>query len=276
MGTITTAEALRTVAVTVDTALENIEWKIAKQQSYIDGARKALARAVKADIDSQIARREEELQEELDKMAELEAEAAPLYRIYNAAPWTRYIYVPNGHVHAGTYCSTLRPTTQIMRLAEYSGSTREQLVEAAGEVACTVCFPDAPVNKPTTIGVYVKEREEREAEAAAKAEAKAAADAQKIAFAGGTFKTLRAAENAISWEMETFVSRSYQEGVDEAHTQHLRNLAAEDRATIETIADAIITVHPEWDRAGVLAKKFDAKAKVFRKAGYTIPADASY
>lgn len=64
--------------------------------------------------------------------------------------WTRYYLVDSydGHVHrdADRYrCSRTRATVHIW-LTEQSGMPAAELVELAGERACTLCFPDAPVD----------------------------------------------------------------------------------------------------------------------------------
>lgn len=268
----TTREALRTIARTTDEALLPLYAKEAGLEEAIAEAEKIAADRRYGSAQARYAAKAEELTAEL---AAVRAELAPLAVIADAGRWTRFVLVPGGHVHR-MHCSTLRFTTVRYIMPAYSGATEAELVEDAAEAACTVCFPSAPVDRPTRIPELVAEREAREAEAAAKATQKAAAKAAQITVGRTVYKTLRAAENAISWEMGSLVSRTYMEGVDAEHTAHLRNLAAEDRGTIEAIADAIEAVYPEWDRAAVIAKKFTAKAKEYRKGGWAIPADASY
>lgn len=87
--------------------------------------------------------------------------------------WTRYFLVmnTNGHVHTSTHCSTTFPTTQWAWLPEQAGLSSEELVGMAGEGACTVCFPDAPIDqlrKPNTLDAPERReaREQREKEKA--------------------------------------------------------------------------------------------------------------
>lgn len=94
--------------------------------------------------------------------------------------WTRYFLVDNanGHVHPSTSCSTCFPTTQYAWLTEQSGLTAAELVELAGEKACTVCFPWAPVDvlsRSTKLEAPERKaaRLEREKAAAARAARKA-------------------------------------------------------------------------------------------------------
>lgn len=269
----TAAAALRNIARTTDTKLVEAWWNIEKAQAPVTAYRKMEADAAKRGHAFHLTKELAEAERALDVA---KAIAAPLEAVAAAGRWTRFVLVPQGHLHRGFGCSTLRWTTQTGLMPEFSGADEAEVVELAGERACTVCFPSAPVNRPSMLPADVKAREEAaqaKAEKAAKAEKQAA---EQVTVGRTTYKTLRAAENAISWEMENVVSRSYQEGVDAEHTAHLRKLAAEDREAVEAIADAIQAVHKDWDRAGVLAKKFEAKAKVYRKAGFSIPADASY
>lgn len=56
--------------------------------------------------------------------------------------WTRAFLVnnSNGHVHSSMQCSTCTPTTRFHWVTEYSDSTEDEIVAAAGERACTVCY----------------------------------------------------------------------------------------------------------------------------------------
>lgn len=98
--------------------------------------------------------------------------------------WTRAFLVnnSNGHVHRDMHCSTCFLSTQYIWLTEYSGGTEAQVVEDAGERACTVCYPSAPVetrNRPTKI--FTPDEKAAQAERERRA-AKKAADADKLIF----------------------------------------------------------------------------------------------
>lgn len=91
--------------------------------------------------------------------------------------WTRAFLVRNagGHVHSSMTCSTCFDTTVYVWLPEYSGHDETEIVDAAGEKACTVCYPTAPVDvlkrKSRIEDPAIRaKREERERKAAAKAE----------------------------------------------------------------------------------------------------------
>lgn len=109
----------------------------------------------------------EVLQEELQN---LQAEAAPYETEFLRRPWTRAFLVDNtnGHVHKDMNCSTCFPTTRYTWLPDYSGAAEKKIVEDAGEKACTVCYPTAPVDvlrRPSKMEAPEKKkaREERTA-----------------------------------------------------------------------------------------------------------------
>jgi len=95
--------------------------------------------------------------------------------------WTRAFLVSNsnGHVHSSMSCSTCRPSTQYHWITEMSDHAEEEIVEKAGERACTVCFPSAPVevlSRPTQFFTPDEQaaQEAKAAREAKKAEKKAA------------------------------------------------------------------------------------------------------
>jgi mono/diheme cytochrome c family protein len=107
--------------------------------------------------------------------------------------WTRAYLVTDGHVHSHQHCSSCHKgesRTLFSWMIQYSGKTEEEIVEAAGERACTICYPSAPVARglpaPKSVMFTQEEidrnadrraREERKAELAAKKAAKAITDA---------------------------------------------------------------------------------------------------
>jgi hypothetical protein len=194
--------------------------------------------------------------------------------------WERYYLVTNagGHVHSSTSCSTCRYSTQFMWLTELSGTSAEALVEMAGERACTVCFPNAPVDvtkRPSNLKYDV---EAREAKAKADAE-KAAKAADKLAkailpdgselkvsvrygehrgnYVGGNAKTQVSARNEalrlLAYSFETH------EGVDAEHTEHLKVLRAAYREAGLKFVEALAA--RQGKDFAELTKEFDAKAK---------------
>jgi len=145
--------------------VEKYKTDIAKAQAFIEESKPILAKALK------------------EKSA-CEAEYS------RRGGWTRFWIVvnSNGHIHSSMNCTTCFPTTQYAWLPAISGNTNAEVVELAGEKACTICFPDAPVdvrNRPSQLEEPAKKaaREEREA---AKAEREAKKVAKAIANPDGT------------------------------------------------------------------------------------------
>lgn len=123
-------------------------------------------------------------EEGLAQLRDLAAKATPLEVEHDTRQWSRAFLVvaSNGHVHKSMYCSTTFPTTQWEWLPEYSGKDEAQIIEDAGERACTICWPAAPtsaLSRPTRIfsrdeKAAAERRVEREQKAAEKAAKKAA------------------------------------------------------------------------------------------------------
>ena len=117
-------------------------------------------------------------------IGEIDGKIDVLDHVYAQHFWSRFFVCE--HVHSSMNCHTLRPTSHIGWLPQLSGSNQAEIVDQLGEAACTVCFPDAPVNKPNTIELDPEkaarkaEREARAAELAAKRAATA------ITFADGS------------------------------------------------------------------------------------------
>jgi hypothetical protein len=62
--------------------------------------------------------------------------------------WNRFFLVSSsagGHVHSSRSCSSCNYRTSFYWLTDESGKTEDEIVERAGDGACTVCYPSAPV-----------------------------------------------------------------------------------------------------------------------------------
>ena len=110
----------------------------------------------------------------------------PFEAEYRLARWNRAWLVlnNNGHVHSSRACGTCFATTQFGWLPQLSGADEAYIVEQAGEAACTVCYPSAPVaslNQPRR--VFHKTEEEAQRAREERAAAKAEREAKKIAKA---------------------------------------------------------------------------------------------
>jgi hypothetical protein len=150
------------------------------------------------------------------QVAALREEMAPYAAEYRRRPWTRaFLAVTNGqgHVHSSMSCSTCNKmgrSTRFSWMVEFSGSTEEQIVEAAGERACTVCYPTAPaevLNRPTQMfspdeKAKQAAREEREAKRREREAAQVTLTVYtlrhrsgEVGLASVTWKTVRALQN---------------------------------------------------------------------------------
>ena len=158
--TTTTASPIHDLAVATDTVIAEINTKIAKERSHAaEAARRIdLAERANAKADAEdgwkdnwhgisIAREQYRIAKCAEKIAELEAEAAPFHAVYRQHRWSRFFLVlnTNGHIHRDTSCSTCFITTDFGWLPELSGLTEADAVEQQGEILCSVCFPSAPV-----------------------------------------------------------------------------------------------------------------------------------
>lgn len=96
-------------------------------------------------------------------MAKLHEEEAPYHAEFKRrGGWYRYYIVlnSNGHVHRGTNCTTCFPTTRYGWIVKLSGCDETVMVDEYGEMACTVCFPDAPTMAGWAASIARKEAEE--------------------------------------------------------------------------------------------------------------------
>lgn len=139
------------------------------------------------------------------RIRELTEQMQPYHDEYDRrGGWARAYLVQNtgGHVHSSTCCASCYPTTRYAWLTDYSGKTEDEIVYASGELACTVCYPSAPVDVLKRVGEIRRpsdvEREQRAAEKAAKSQAAAAAAVIDPNTGKTLYKTDRAATNEIS------------------------------------------------------------------------------
>lgn len=208
----------------------------------------------------------ESAEEKFDKHAaaikelrkELHEVSAPFVAEWTArGGWTRAYLVTNGngHIHSSTNCSTCYPTTQFYWVTELSGHTTDEIADRAGEKACTVCYPNAPVNKPTSIfspdqKAKAATKAEREAKRAEKAAKEAAAaildvDGQPLRDRSGyIIKTERTARNNLTDALlevmmlngPTYLGR---EDASEDSKAHWTNLIVEHKRYAQRLIEAI-------------------------------------
>lgn len=178
----------------IDAKIAEIYGRYYKALGELSAARGYLASALRyPPADNATEYRQKEYQARIERceamIEECETAAADILREtdpYDAeftarGGWTRAFLVTNvgGHVHNTMRCSTCFPSTQFAWLPEYSGDSEETVVLDAGESACTVCYPSAPIDvlrRPSKI-----EAPERKAARLEREKAKAAREAKKLA-----------------------------------------------------------------------------------------------
>lgn len=189
----------------VDAEINRIDYDLAVLDTRIAQAEKVEAEAIKAGDDTKAAKFGALVEEYSDSYNEKNAERFPYAREYaTRGRWTRaYLVVTNGtgHVHSSTRCTTCYATTSFCWLTDLSGMDETEIVDLAGERACTVCYPTAPVevrNKPTQL--FTPEEIEAKRVREERAAAKVVAQGNNVLDANGKllYKTERAATNAIS------------------------------------------------------------------------------
>lgn len=192
--------------------------------------------------------------------------------------WSRAYLVTDGHVHSSMHCSSCNRgefPTRFSWMINYSGKSMAEIVEAAGERACTICYPDAPVARrdkgenvavPKSVMLTSEEidrAEAREAEAKRRAEKKAKAALNAITQPDGTplrdemgrdgkqkgsvVKTLRTAKSELKRQCWYGYAWGDSDGEHERNIQHLgravawkeNGLAVGEEPTAEQIAAVI-------------------------------------
>jgi hypothetical protein len=130
-----------------------------------------------------------------------------LEKIYKKYLWNRAFYVPAGHVHKSRDCSTCYDSTEFTWLPKYSGGSEEEIVNDAGEEACTVCYPSAPAEVLNRPSVIVTADKIAKAEAKAEREiAKAQREAKRIASSptrDGATLVINIGERKTRYDSET-------------------------------------------------------------------------
>ena len=110
--------------------------------------------------------------------------------------WKRYYLVVSsiGHVHRERHCPSCYYSTEYAWLTELSDCVESEMIEAWGEKACTVCFPEAPVHP-----AWLRSVAEREAEEAKKAETRCPGSGRYISGSyGRRYQTCEVCTQAVS------------------------------------------------------------------------------
>lgn len=235
-----------------------------------------------AQIKAEIAKGEAIIAEYTPQLAEANATQKECNaEYYRRNGWTRFWIVinSNGHIHSSMNCTTCFPTTQYGWLPNLSGSTNAEVVELAGMSACTICFPDAPVefrNRPSQIEEPAK-KAAREAREAAKAEKDAKAALKAITNPDGTvvkltgrfgdkIKTLAEAQRVFVNNLESIILDDTKK-----YVMPNREYLAELKANNEILLKAI--VHKRGLLNGAPVAEADVMAEMTKKANVKIKRD---
>ncbi|MEU0498022.1 hypothetical protein [Mycobacterium sp. NPDC006124] len=191
----------------IDAILNELGFQRAKLISHADSLRSSArhARTGRHPDPARAARLDAQADDYAPKIAAITEQMRPYNDEYDRrGGWTRAFLVQNtgGHVHSSMGCATCWPTTRYAWLTDYSGHNEDQIVYAAGELACTTCYPSAPTEVLARVGEIRRptdlQREQRAAEKATKATAAAAAAVTDPDTGKTLYKTERAATNAIA------------------------------------------------------------------------------
>lgn len=130
----------------VDTQLAEAYGKLATLAAQVERAQEAMGLKYRptprryAELEAQVTAAQAQMAELVTNITQ------PGDAEYLRRGWKRYFLVTNGngHVHRGRNCSTCFYTTKYAWLPELSGCDEMAMVAEYGELACTVCFPEAP------------------------------------------------------------------------------------------------------------------------------------
>jgi hypothetical protein len=161
-------------------------------------------------------------------------------------------------------CSTCNRRTGYAWMVDYSGKDEAEIVEAAGERACTVCYPSAPVDVlARATRMFTPDEIAQQAARDERAAAKAVRDAKKIANAitpdgselrvrteAGTreyFKTEQAARNWLVNEIGCHKAWGYRLDT-EAVEIVMTALAAKHGVTVDQERETIAAKVTAWTK----------------------------
>lgn len=280
----------------VDTALAEIykrasakRYEIAIQRSYLADEKRRTDRAYwlyrEADqpaIQKRIAKYEAAIAALRAEVAEIMRETLPFDAEYDRRPWTRAWIVTSsdGHVHNTMDCSTCNKVyrkrdgsysdpTEFGWLPQVSGLDEAEIVSLAGEAACTVCYPSAPVE---TLGLpnlldTAERKAEKDARQAEKAEKTAARIAKGVTPDGTTL--------VVTWERPSTrratrvrpdgLTESFEEPCMRRSSKEIKTERAAELWVVEALAGKA------WDRPTPEAINVVLKALAWKRS--TTPAD---
>jgi len=180
-----------TLAAPLESALAELHARIAEARGNAYDAERKAQRTSSDRLAASYAADATRYRDQADELAEHLPAALAAVKPYREeylrrGTWPRIFWCAanGGHAHRSLNCRTLHVTTRMVWLPELSGTDETQLVEQAGEAACTVCYPSAPVDvlaRPSTLAPAVADREAAASRKAAKDRERAERAAAKAA-----------------------------------------------------------------------------------------------
>lgn len=251
----------------IDAELDRLAREQAKAQDTVDRLRSHVKSLLKCDMAAEATALRPRIEQARQTITDCVAAARPLDAEFaHRGGWTRAWLVLNsgGHVHRTTACRTCFPSTEFGWLTQLSGQDETEIVEQAGEAACTECYPSAPVevrSRPSRI--KTPEQLAREADKAERAKAKAA---KAITAPNGT--PLRTQgygqiDTEFTARSSYIDALSYARHLARTNVAYHRDTIAEYRDDAQLILAALAAKHgrTEDDLRAELAPKVEAKWK---------------
>lgn len=187
----------------------------------------------------------------------------PLNDEYRSRPWTRAFLVTDGHVHSSMDCSTCNNgeyNTQFSWLTEFSGGTEADVVAAAADRACTVCYPSAPVETAGPSALMTPDERTRAEKRDDAAKAREGRLAKKIAKGltadGSEFVVTYVDHNAGGHERDPQTGQSTYVYKDRARTERFKT----EQAATQWLVQYTIWDGPDGDKAPAFAAIVEAVA----------------
>lgn len=161
---------------------ERLDADVAEREHFDETGKYSNRYAVMSDYNRASAERSVDIFD--GQINELQEKIDPIEAEFNRrGGWSRFFLVKNtnGHVHSSMRCTTCFPDTQYGWLTDYSGMDESQIVEEAGDSACSTCFPTAPVADRANPRPNRLETPEMREARETRAREKAAREAKKLA-----------------------------------------------------------------------------------------------
>lgn len=222
----------KALAQNIDSEILELSLLLAEKEAQRDGLQRKLRSEYLSDEEVTA-----KLSRVFDSWHQIKPQLKALGDVYRHYNWNRAYIVSGGHVHSTpTGCPGFKFGTQVYLVPECSALTEAEIVELAGDRACTHCYPSAPLSALQQASKLFAPDEAEKAARAAEREAKRSA--KKVAeltvtlpqgeYGGGkakdhTFSTVRGARNEAS---RLWMSMLYYPGSSSGHIENFEAIVA--------------------------------------------------